>query len=107
MHTVKTMMNRIETGYCKDDEYFPYFVIVLVISFLIVSMYTIKIENLLLQINSMETRHDMDSEIAEEKLDSLYEEYDVLNEKYNELKEKTAQILLCVDQIHKNVEDDE
>ena len=64
-------------------------------------------ENLLLQINSMETRHDMDSEIAGEKLDSLQEEYDVLKEKYNELKEKTSQILSCVDEIYKNVEEDE
>jgi len=101
------MMNRIEMSYCKNDAYFPHFVILLVVSFLVVSMYTIKIENLLLQINSMETRHDMDSEIAGEKLDSLQEEYDVLKEKYNELKEKTSQILSCVDEIYKNVEEDE
>ena len=107
MHTVKTMMNRIEMGYCKDDDYFPHFVILLVVSFLVISMYTIKIENLLLQINSMETRHDMDSEIAGEKLDSLQEEYDVLKEKYNELKEKTSHTLLWLDEVYKIMEQDE
>lgn len=95
------MINNTVTVFYEDDYYFTYLVLLLILTFMIVFTYNAKIENLLLHIEELETKYDIDSQVWEQTLENVQEEYDVLQEEYDSFKEKH---LSQVEYICKNVE---
>lgn len=101
------MMNNTVTVVYEDDYYFTYLALLLILIFMIVFTYNAKIENLLLEINTLETKYDIDSQVWEQTLENVQEDYDSLKEEYDSLKEKyLSQVeYICKKcQIIKNVE---
>lgn len=82
------MMNNTVTVVYEDDYYFTYLVLLLILTFMIVFTYNAKIENLLLEINTLEAKYNIDSQIWEQTLENVQEDYDVLQEEYDSFKEK-------------------